>query len=221
MNALAVVPPDNLDGLASLANREHGLALEAGLSMVEHAISAGEALLAAKEQCEPGTWLAWREANFGASKWTAEAYMKIAANKDLLTDLGERPTLVGTLKYLRAFPEADRSNRADEALRAEAVRRFDGGETNRSAIARALGVSDQAVRDWTDEEYASRRRRAQRERNAESRPVSPSEGPQQLAMRVRAVSRARREDLPTLRTALVDLAATATAWADSISGEIE
>jgi hypothetical protein len=42
--------------LAEKANREHDLVLEAGTSMVAHAVKAGEALLEAKKLVPAGEW---------------------------------------------------------------------------------------------------------------------------------------------------------------------
>lgn len=81
-------PPE----LATVANREHALARQSGESMIEHAIHAGEALVAAKAQVKHGEWLPWLAANFAASEDTAEGYMKVAANSERVRNL-EEPSL--------------------------------------------------------------------------------------------------------------------------------
>jgi hypothetical protein len=82
----------SLSDLAQTANREHELAREHGLAMVEHAIRAGEALLEAKAQVKHGEWLPWLDANFDASERTARGYMAIASNRQRVADL-EEPSL--------------------------------------------------------------------------------------------------------------------------------
>lgn len=83
--------PSRLD-YADVANREHALARSAGESMIEHAIAAGEALMAAKRQVPHGEWLPWLEANFDGSVDMAERYMKVAANSARVRNL-EEPSL--------------------------------------------------------------------------------------------------------------------------------
>jgi hypothetical protein len=65
-----VLAPDDvrLTEFAGRANNEHRLALAAGQSMVEHAISAGEALEAARALIPYGGWMNWLAANFEGSK---------------------------------------------------------------------------------------------------------------------------------------------------------
>jgi ParB family chromosome partitioning protein len=78
-----------LPELAETANREHGLVLQAGGSMVEHAIRAGEALTAVKAQLQHGEWLAWLAENFDGSERMAQRYMLVAANPTRVSDLPE------------------------------------------------------------------------------------------------------------------------------------
>lgn len=90
MSEIAVIPPGQLTlfDLATIANREHALAFEAGVSMIEHAICAGEALIQAKAQVKHGEWLPWLSDNFRASEDTAERYMKVAANSARVRNFG-------------------------------------------------------------------------------------------------------------------------------------
>lgn len=89
-----VLPQESLSPpeLAEIANREHALARQAGESMIEHAIRAGDALTAAKAQVQHGEWLPWLEKNVEASERTARAYMQVASNRQRVADL-EEPSL--------------------------------------------------------------------------------------------------------------------------------
>jgi transposase len=77
----------SLDELATTANREHNLALQAGAAMVEHAILSGEALLAAKQLVPHGEWLFWLHDNFtDGSRNTAYRFMRLARHKGIVRE---------------------------------------------------------------------------------------------------------------------------------------
>jgi hypothetical protein len=101
-------PPE----LAAVANREHALAMQALGSVMQHAKTAGEALLAAKALQKHGDWLPWLEANFEASRSHAYRYMTIAANFSRVGNL-EEPSLRKALEVITA--ENGRSER-DQAI---------------------------------------------------------------------------------------------------------
>ncbi len=98
MTDLIVQTPSPVD-LAAVANEEHALARQAGESMLEHAMRAGEALTEAKAQLPHGEWLPWLAANFDASEATAERYMQVAANPARVRDL-EEPSLRKALEAI-------------------------------------------------------------------------------------------------------------------------
>lgn len=95
---LVIDPPSPVD-LAVIANDEHALARSAGESMLGHALRAGEALVAAKEQMQHGEWLPWLAANFDGSEATAQRYMQVAANPARVRDL-EEPSLRKALEAI-------------------------------------------------------------------------------------------------------------------------
>lgn len=101
-------PPE----LADVANREHALVGQAVGAMVEHAIRAGEALVAAKAQVNHGGWLPWLDANFNGSNRHAERYMMVAANSTRVADLDEGLSLRAVVKRLERI---NREEKADEA----------------------------------------------------------------------------------------------------------
>lgn len=70
-----------LQGLATEINSEHA-AVEASLRTgLAHALRAGELLIAAKSLVGHGEWLSWLAANCAVSERTAQAYMRLTANR--------------------------------------------------------------------------------------------------------------------------------------------
>lgn len=88
-----LAPPD----YARVANEEHRLAREAFGSTLQHAIAAGEALMAAKAQLPHGQWLPWLVANFEGSERTAQAYMRVAANPQTSADFDSIQKALGAV----------------------------------------------------------------------------------------------------------------------------
>lgn len=161
MSAIEVLPAaPPLDALAETARVEHLLVLQAGASMVDHAITAGEALLAAKMQVPKGAWGNWLRENFEPSDWTAKTYMRLAQHKDEVRANLEAPTLTEAITHLRGLPTTRRRNYVSEATKQEALSLRAEGESIRT-VASKLGVSRQAVRDWTDPAYYQSRRKKQ------------------------------------------------------------
>jgi hypothetical protein len=110
-----------LKQLATRANMEHLRVRDSGVEMVEHAINAGLALIAAKEQVKHGEWGDWLKVNFKPSADTAENYMRIARNSEQVRDLPE-PNLRNALRALRG-----------EEAEASGVNPFEKGQRKRSA----------------------------------------------------------------------------------------
>lgn len=83
---------------------EHWLCVVATRSCVEHAIYAGEMLVEAKGQALRGGWGGWLEENFNGSQGRAQAYMRIARNREVLEANPQRPadmTLQEALREIR------------------------------------------------------------------------------------------------------------------------
>jgi DNA-binding transcriptional MerR regulator len=93
--------------LAVIANEEHALCERilgpALQSALPHAIAAGEALLAARQQTPTGSWRRWLSENFDASYAAANRYVRIAQYKHLLT--GARG-VKDALEQLAGLPDA-------------------------------------------------------------------------------------------------------------------
>jgi len=106
---VGMAPPD----CAAVANREHALARQSGVSMLEHAFLAGKALIEAKGQLGHGEWLPWLAANFDASQPTASRYMQVAANYSRVNSL-EEPSLRKALEALGPGEAPHVSNNSGE-----------------------------------------------------------------------------------------------------------
>lgn len=149
--------------LAATANREHALVVQAGVSMVEHAIAAGEALAAIRERTPEGEWHPWVDEYFHGGRTTAKAYMRIAFHRDRIRTQGITSVAKATL-YLRGLngphPTGRRRTYSD-AVRAEAQRLHASG-TPVGDIGRLLDVPSTTVRVWLSPEYEARSREYQR-----------------------------------------------------------
>jgi hypothetical protein len=79
---------NSLVELAARIRAEHDSAGAAIKRTIEHAIAAGELLLEAKAQLKHGQWMPWLKDHCGLSDRTARAYMRVAKNKDKLSENG-------------------------------------------------------------------------------------------------------------------------------------
>ena len=118
---LVVIRPTRLDELRVGIDREHAAAVAAFRTSVAHAIRAGELLVEAKALVPHGHWLDWVDANFIASRRTAQHYMKLAKHPEDT----QRVAHLGVGRALRALgvgdlPEPDAIEVAQEY--AEVVR---------------------------------------------------------------------------------------------------
>jgi hypothetical protein len=102
---------EDLAALASQINAEHAGVEGAVRKSLEHARTAGEALLRAKKQCGHGNWLPWLKANVQCSPKTATGYMRIAreweSNRQRVADLSFREALAELSRRDEAEPESE------------------------------------------------------------------------------------------------------------------
>lgn len=87
MNQTLVV---SLAGLAERINAEHEQCEVHMRAGVDHAIKAGELLIEAKSLCAHGEWGAWLQANCAFAERTAQAYMRVARNREALEAKAQR-----------------------------------------------------------------------------------------------------------------------------------
>lgn len=87
--------------LADKINEHYEQAESHAKSAVDHAYECGLALIEAKAQCGHGEWLPWLEKYTVVSKRTAQAWMQIAANPELVKSAtAAHLTLRDTIKQL-------------------------------------------------------------------------------------------------------------------------
>ena len=82
--AMVVSAEQRLPGLAGRINEAHRLCEQAFREGLQHAITAGELLIEAKALCQYGEWLDWLRDNCDVSERTAQAYMRVARNREAL-----------------------------------------------------------------------------------------------------------------------------------------
>lgn len=99
--------------LARAANRHHARCLRNANEMVRHAIKAGQALLAAKEQVGHGHWEDWLSKNCAEWKSQAPRYMRLAREYgDQLANPARASDLPGSIRQaLALLPGPTRKNK--------------------------------------------------------------------------------------------------------------
>lgn len=97
----------HLPGLADKINEAHAKFVSAASSALEHAIAAGEALLAAKDSMPHGAFGPWLQTNTRCSIRIAQRYMRLARNRNALVGDDAPATISGALKRL-ATPRPQR-----------------------------------------------------------------------------------------------------------------
>jgi hypothetical protein len=101
----------NPTGLADLATRIkalHAQVIDSAKNVVRRAIEAGSALIEAKRQVGHGGWLQWLEEHCEVSDRTAEAYMKLAHNRQKLEPIfavAANMTLTQALRAIKDKPD--------------------------------------------------------------------------------------------------------------------
>lgn len=159
-----VGPAPTLDELANTVRREHALAANASMQVVEHAIRAGEALNDAKTLVPRGGWERWLVDEFpDRHPKTLRTYMRLAKHAD--TVRGAHPL---TIKAADRLLIGESFRPADDELRDEAKKLRAKGMTLK-AIATELGVSQNAVSLWLNPKLAERRRNQRRQESRAAR----------------------------------------------------
>lgn len=163
--ALAVCVEDlTRDELAEVFNREHASTVSSAQATIMHAIRAGEALLAAKEQTPPGQWTRWLDQVFAASPETANVYMRCAHSQAAILANPDIQSISHARRFLReagmvrvAHGSQGRGVIVTEALREEARALSCEGLTI-AAIANQLGYGISTVHGWLHPESIPARR---------------------------------------------------------------
>jgi predicted transcriptional regulator len=200
----------SLDGLAEFARSEHRRALGAITVAVEHAIRAGEALIAIKAEVPSGEWKAWLAENFPSTHSTAVTYMRLAIHQDQVRASEER-TITGAHKMLVGVPGISRAawNARPAEQKAEAKALRDEGMTQRQ-IADLFGVNVSTVKDWLDPTWKRKRMAA---KTAARR--------RQDAARKALAEKERRQERDRLAKAAVGTAETAYSSARRLASDLD
>lgn len=219
---------DALDGIVATIHREHELAWNAGVAMLQHALAAGEALLEAKEIVPAGEWKAWLAANAPGDRglWTCSAYMRLAYLRE---HVDPNLSFTANLQLLQGMEGRSTGiAKVPDDAKAEGLRLHATGEFSLNEIARTIGVTRSTVRCWVDPEWAKAK---ERRRNRGSRlRVAPEfdlgerderafkHGEPGRAALGRAVRRlAQATGRGSTVDALLDIAAIATAWSQRLA----
>lgn len=149
IDVLPVAP--SLAELGEVINREHEAALAAAYSSLMHAIRAGEALHAAREQVPRGEWETWIADNCPQVTRMARNYIRLAVYRNRIPEEIEEASKA--LMYLRGLPATDGTGPAvhPPAVREEALRLVADGVSLREA-GRMLGIGRNCVARWVREQ---------------------------------------------------------------------
>jgi hypothetical protein len=109
-----LIPRPDLVDLAQRINHEHQQTESALRASLEHARTAGQLLLEAKEKLAHGQWLPWLEANVQASVRSCQAYMRVAREWDRLQ---AKSATVAHLSYREALAALAEPQPAKRAVR--------------------------------------------------------------------------------------------------------
>lgn len=159
-----------LDELAAIAKHEHDQVLVGVRHTLEHAIRAGEALLAAQRLVPIGEWGRWLDHHW-SQRMTPTLYMRIAYNRDLVMEAGvtsverARRMLQDVAPPRREAIKEHPRWKIDEAVRLRSL-----GMTN-AQVAEHLEVPVNTVKGWmrTPDSRRRRDRKAKARRRREAR----------------------------------------------------
>lgn len=157
---LAVVErAPTLDELVGTIKREHELVLTACEDALSHALKAGAALLAARNQVPFGEWNDWLVENIPGSRGAASNYMRLAYYHDRVVaenaaSIAEGLRLLSGAPYI---PPAGVDKRRQEAVR------LDAQGIPKTQIAELMSVDVTTVHRLLKPGYEERQRRRGRE----------------------------------------------------------
>lgn len=147
--------PSRVDTLAATIREEQALAREAGVSMIEHAIRAGEGLIEAKRLVPRGEWEQWILDQFPDQNFrSVRGYMRLARHQEEVRQL--QPANLNQAFLLLK----DRKNLTyDPDLKEEVERLWATGEfSSCRSLAAHLGTNYYSVWRWLNPEKAARQR---------------------------------------------------------------
>lgn len=155
---------EQLEQIAERIDREFQLAIDAGATMLAHAMTCGDHLIEAKSRVPRGGWEAWLLATFpDRSLKTLRVYMRLAKYRAQVDEMGVR-SIEEAYRLLAGKPQIAHS----DELRQRAVRLHVEERKNYAEIAAELGVSHHSVSIWCNPARAEqvRDRRGQQSKEA-------------------------------------------------------
>jgi predicted transcriptional regulator len=138
-----------LTELVNAINKEHQLAYQASLDVLDHAIRCGEWLIEARRLVPEGSWIKWINSNLTIHGSAAARYVRIATYREQLLSAEKRPLSINAaVNYLHdidvpVLPRGRAGKRPTFDVD-EAKRLRESGMTLHQ-IGELLGVSDVAV----------------------------------------------------------------------------
>ena len=131
-------------------------------SIIPHAIRIGEALIAARDQMDRGSFGSWLRSNFSFSRSSATRYMRMARGLDELQGAGLIDGKVrDVIEFLSTSGTGLIPKGAPDDVKKKALQLHQLGAT-RKAIASITGVTDGTVSRWVDPQAASKRKKQAR-----------------------------------------------------------
>jgi hypothetical protein len=125
--------PD-LAALAAVICREHADVTLAAANLIEHALRAGDALIAAKAAVGHGRWLPWLKEECDLSEDRAERYMRIARGRATLEADSARVRNLSLAGALKLLPPPGRESGALKRKTAQGAASFDARAQMRGAF---------------------------------------------------------------------------------------
>lgn len=146
MSELVLWEPGELSPseLAEIANREHALAMQSGVAMIQHAATAGFALIDAKKQMAHGEWLPWLDENFAPSQQTASRYMIVARNYSHASNLEE----ASIRKILKAAAAENGRSERDAAIKERRAKQIEEAQQSMDDDGSVLRLEVADVHSW-------------------------------------------------------------------------
>lgn len=160
-------PQSSLVDLIEQANQSHHKVEEALGQALNHVIRSGIALTEVRNRFVHRGWEKWANENFDGGATVASYYIRIAAYRELVSDL---PNVTQAITRLRGMPALRPPGYKGygEEIRNEARALAENGMA-KAEIARILGVADGTVANWIDPETLKRHRARVQEQSRKRR----------------------------------------------------
>ena len=109
--AAILQPDDDLETLAAAVRTAHYGVTLAAANLIEYALAAGDALIAAKKEVKRGYWLKWLKKECDLSSRQAERYMVIAAGRATIMANSTHVSNLSLRGALQLLPRSPRQTR--------------------------------------------------------------------------------------------------------------